>query len=340
MKFNFWRSLLIGIVVLVLIALAVVLFYPNVKPFADTKYFYVRHGYTMADVDRELVKQRIIKRRSLYNAAKKIMGFDEEDVHPGRYEINRGTSNFSLIHRISNQNETPVFIDLDGVKTPVQFADVFYQNMQSREDDVFQYFFAAQTLEKWDCDSMSLLSAFFRENYYTEWSRDFRQVVNAMHDRYIKFWDPTRKSKLQKIGLSQKEMMVLSSIVQAEILHDEEAGEVAQVYLNRLRKGVKLQADPTVIYASGQFDTKRVSEDLLKVKSPFNTYQNKGLPPGPIRTVRQDIVDAILDSKPHDYIFFCADPKNIGYHKFAVTYEQHKINAAEYHAYLDEKGIH
>ncbi len=340
MKYNFWKGLLIGVLILILVALAVILFFPNTKPFEETKYFYVRNGYTMADVDRELVKQRIIKRRSLYNTAKSIMGFDEDDIHPGRYLIKSSTSNYSIIHRISNQMETPVHIDLKPVKTPPQFVEIFYENMQSRPMEVQRYVFDRSNLDRWKCDSVSLLAAFFREDYFTEWSKDFRLVIDAMHERYLDFWDTKRKDKLAKLGLSESEIMALAAIVQAEIIHDEEAGTVAQVYINRLHKGMKLQADPTVIYATGEFDTKRVTENDLKVNSPFNTYMYKGLPPAPIRTVRKEIVDDILDSKPNDYLFFCASPKKKGYHNFAVTWEEHKKNAEAYHAYLDEKGIH
>ncbi len=342
MKLNRSTQLLSGLGVLMLLVLMYILFFPNVKKFQDQKYFYVRTGYTLADVDRELIKQRIIKRPKLYRMSKVLMSFDSDDeVHPGRYRIGARTSNWSIISRIKNNREDKVEFDMSQVRTPVHFVELFYQNVESTQDELYRYFFSPQLYSRFDCDSMSLLAVFFHEKFEAKWSDDFRALLDSMHGDYQRFWaDDTRTKLRQKMGLTAQEVMILTSIVQGEIRHDEEAKTVASVYLNRLRKGMKLQADPTVVYATGNFKTNRVRYRDTRVPSPFNTYIHKGLPPGPIQMVRQEIVDSVLRAHHTDYIFFCADPNNLGYHRFAETYAEHQKNAEDYQAYLDENNIH
>ncbi len=336
------RGIIAGLLVLLLLFFLGVLFFPNVKKFRDQKFFYVRTGYTMADVDRELIKQRIIKRPSVYKLAKKIMFFTtDDDIHPGRYKINDNTSNFSIIHRIRNNKEDPVLFDLGEVRTPPQLVQMFYHNTESSKSELDRFFYGDDELQKLGVDSMSLLSTFFRDKFEAKWTDDYRHILEQMHRDYRKYWDQESRIRLRnKLGLSEKEIMVLCSIVQGEIRYDTEAGIVASVYLNRLQKGMKLQADPTVIYAIGDFSKRRVSYEDLRVNSPFNTYKYSGLPPGPIQTVRKEIVDSVLNAPNTEYIFFCADPDRLGYHSFAVTYDEHLKNAEKYQKYLDEKNIH
>ncbi len=340
MRLNNAVKIFIFIALGVLVVLGTYLFYPNVKKFQDTKYFYVRNGYTLADVDRELITQHIIKRPSLYRGAKRIMGFGEEDVHVGRYKIPKRCSNFSILNRIRRHKETPVKYEMSKLRPPPQIVNLFYQNTQSTERELQKYFYDPERLASMGCDSMSLLATFFREEFEELWSKDFRKIEAELHHKYKEYWsDEKRQAQLDRLDLTQREAMTLASIVQGEILHDQEAGTVAQVYLNRLHKGMKLQADPTVIYAMGDFEIRRVKKSYLRINSPFNTYRFAGLPPGPIFTVRREIVDSVLYSKPNDYIFFCADPDKLGYHRFTQSYERHLKNAADYQAYLDQKNI-
>ncbi len=340
MRLNPRFKILLALIVMVLIVLGIFLFYPNVKKFQETKYFYVRTGYTLADIDRELLKQHIIKRPSLYNGAKKIMGFGEEDVHVGRYLIHNGCSNYSLLNRIKKHKETPVKYQLKTLRTPPELIDLFYQNTESSMSELKEFFYDKERLSSMGSDSMSLFATFFREEFEALWSQDYRKIAEEMHERYLNYWsEGNRLSQLEKINLSKKEAMTLASIVQGEIRHDEEAGTVAQVYLNRIRKGMRLQADPTVVYAVGDFTKNRVLLSDLKVNSPFNTYKYAGLPPGPICTVRPQIVDSVLYSLPNEYIFFCADPERIGYHKFTESYAKHLENAKAYQDYLDKNNI-
>ncbi len=340
MKLNTGLKFLLFLLAIFVLVICTFLFYPNVKNFQDTKYFYVRTGWTLADMDRELLSQHIIKRPTLYRGAKKILGFKEEDVHVGRYKIPKGCSSYSILHRISKQKEDPVKYEMKNLRTPPQIVAMFYQNTESAEWELKDFFYDKSRLAKMGCDSMSLLATFFRENFEAKWSDSYRDIANKMHQNYLTFWtENNRKSIIEKLGLSEREVMTLASIVQGEIRHDEEAGTVAQVYLNRLRKGMKLQADPTVVYAVGDFQKNRVKYSDLKVNSPFNTYKYAGLPPGPIFTVRREIVDSVLFSNGNGYIFFCADPDRLGYHRFTGDYNEHLKNAKDYQNYLDENNI-
>ena len=161
-----------------------------------------------------------------------------------------------------------------------------------------------------------------------------------MAKEYKNFWNTDRKAKANKLNLSQSEISTLSSIVQMETVKNDEKPIVAGVYINRLKKGMRLQADPTVIYAVGDFSIKRVLKKHLSYDSPYNTYLHKGLPPGPITVPEISSIDAVLNYKHHKYIFFCAKEDFSGYHNFAVTLSQHNRNARKFQNALNRRKIY
>ena len=186
---------------------------------------------------------------------------------------------------------------------------------------------------------------FIPNSYEIYWNSDAEKFFLRMHDEYIKFWNADRKAKAAAINLSPIEVSILASIVQKETAKVDERPAVAGVYLNRLNRGIKLEADPTVIYAvkknADDFDIeiKRVLHKDLPTISPYNTYVNFGLPPGPIAMPDVTALDAILNPEKHNYLFFCASVTNFGYHEFAVTNAQHEENSRKYHAWIINQGI-
>ena len=165
------------------------------------------------------------------------------------------------------------------------------------------------------------------------------EVIEAMNQNYKKFWNYNRIDSAESLHLLPREVVVLASIVDAETNMAGEKGTIGRLYINRLEKNMKLQSDPTVIYATGDFGITRVGGDMLRNPSPYNTYMHEGLPPGPIRVTSTATIDAILTSRPNNYLYMCADESLNGSHNFAVTFEEHKENVKRYTRELDRKGI-
>ena len=161
-----------------------------------------------------------------------------------------------------------------------------------------------------------------------------------MENEYNNFWNDARKAKAKKINLSEIEVGILASIVQAETNHLDEASNIAGVYINRLNKKMYLAADPTLVYAHNDFSIKRVLNIHKKINSPYNTYRNKGLPPGPINMPEKTFIDAVLNYNNHNYYFFCAKDDFSGYHVFATNLKEHNRNAKKFHRALNKRKIY
>jgi UPF0755 protein len=202
-----------------------------------------------------------------------------------------------------------------------------------------------RNIGKFGFNNLNALSMYIPNTYEMYWNTSPEEFVNKMHKEYLKFWNKERLAKANKIGLSPTEVSTLASIVQKETSKVDERPKVAGVYINRLKKGIPLQADPTVIYAiklqSNNFNTpiKRVLYKDLEIDSPYNTYKNKGLPPGPIFMPDISSIDAVLNYEKHDFYYFAADVTNFGYHKFAKNLAQHNRNAKEYQRWISSQGV-
>lgn len=164
-------------------------------------------------------------------------------------------------------------------------------------------------------------------------------MIHTLAGYRSKFWNEERKAKAKALGLSPEEVHTIASIVEEETNKRDEQPKVARLYINRLEKGMELQSDPTLKFASGNFAARRITGPLLKTESPYNTYRNKGLPPGPIRIAEAATLDAVLSAPKHNYLYMCAKADFSGYHEFATDYARHRINAARYHRALDARGI-
>ena len=180
---------------------------------------------------------------------------------------------------------------------------------------------------------------FIPETYEFFWSSSPKEFTNRMAREYEKFWEK-RDKKLGKLEMTREEVSTLASIVDEETLHNDENKKVAGLYVNRLETGMALQADPTLKYALGDFSRKRILNVDKKIDSPYNTYKNKGLPPGPITIPSVSAIDGVLDFENHNFIFMCAKSDFSGYHSFARSLKQHNRNASEYQKALNKRGIY
>lgn len=264
-----------------------------------------------------------------------------DNVKPGRYEIKTNTNNFSLIRTLKNGRQTPLRITFNNLRTKQDFVQKVGAKMNFNTQHL------ADTLNNSDYllaqfgfNDTTIVAMFIPNTYEVYWTFTVNDFLQFFHKEYKKFWNNNRLEAAQKLNLTTVDVTILASIVEAETKKDEEKPRIAGVYLNRLRAGQRLQADPTVIFATGDFFAKRVNEYHTFFPSPYNTYRKKGLPPGPINFPSIASIDAVLNAEQHDYFFFCASPDLSGYHLFSKTFEEHKNVARNYWKKLNEENIH
>ena len=265
-------------------------------------------------------------------------------VRPGHFLLEVGMGNQLLINTLRSKN-TPVNVIFNNQQTVEHLAGRIAEQLEVDSLSLIQEFYSKSFLELVELNQQELLSFFIPNSYEMYWNVSAKEFCDRMVDEHIRFWNTNRELKRKLKKLSRAEVVNLAAIVNEESKNPDERPLVAGVYLNRLRKGMKLQADPTVVYAmkrkANNFDLKvrRVLYKDLKINSPYNTYKYKGLPPGPICIPSINSIDAVLNASDHDYIFMCAKEDFSGYHNFATNYRQHLVNARKYQRMLNKKKI-
>ncbi len=266
-----------------------------------------------------------------------------ENVKAGKIVFTKGMSSSDLITAL--RNPVPVKISFNNQETLQDAMSRIAQQLEPDSLALLQAFTDKTFLEENGLNEDNVLSIIIPNTYEFYWNTTATKVRERMIDEYRKFWTPERKAKAEKLGLTPLQVSALASIVHKETVKSDERPRVAGVYLNRLNKGMKLQADPTVIYAKKKEDhdfgqiIKRVLMAYTTIDSPYNTYRYNGLPPGPIAMPDITAIDAVLNPEKHNYLYFCASVTHFGYHEFAVTEAQHNLNSAKYHKWLDENDI-
>lgn len=263
----------------------------------------------------------------------------ERTFKPGHYVLRPGMSVIEVARMLKLGTQTPVRVTINNVRIPAQLAQKLARQIDADSAAVMQALTSKALAAEVGFDSVTLFSMFVPDSYEFYWTVTPEEFVKRMKREYDRFWTPERDAKRKRSGLSRLEVMTLASIVYEETRKTDEMPRIAGVYVNRLRKGIPLQADPTVKYAMQDFGLRRILYKHLKYPSPYNTYINKGLPPSPICMPGKNAIDAVLDFERHDYIFFCARPTFDGYHNFARTLSEHNANARAYSAELNRRKI-
>lgn len=267
-----------------------------------------------------------------------LRGTDLRQRH-GAYLIEAGWSPLMAMRRLTGGPQHPLTVTINGFRLRKSLEDKVAAKFDFTTDSLASVLENASVLEKYGLVPEQSMSLFFNDSYDFFWSASPEYIVKKVGEHYLDVWNDSRRQKAATLGLSPDEVMVLASIVDEETNAMEEKGTIGRLYINRLKKGMPLQADPTVRYAGGDFSVKRITSKMTKIDHPYNTYRNRGLPPGPIRTTSVETVDAILDSTPNDYIYMCAKEDFSGRHNFAKTYTEHEANARRYKRELDRRGI-
>lgn len=257
----------------------------------------------------------------------------------GAYEINKGASPISVMRRLTRGGQTPVRLTVNHFRNLRNLAEGISHKVDFSADDFMKAATDSATLAKYGLTPEQALSLFVENTYEVYWNNTPEEVIKKFGDFYNVLWGPVNKEKAALLNMTPAEVMTVASIVDEETNRHREKGHVGQLYINRLHQGMKLQADPTVKYALGNFSIRRITKEMLQTPSPYNTYQIQGLPPGPIRTTSQKTVEAILNAPETQDLYMCAKEDFSGYHNFATNYDEHVKNALRYQHALDQRGI-
>ncbi len=318
------------------------MFSPNTAFDTDTVSVYISRGSNYQDVRKQLepLLEDIEAFDALANQKKYV-----NNVKSGRYIIEKGMTNNDIINSI-RRNNTPIKVTFNNQETIEKLAGRIAVQIDADSLALLKAMTDKTFLKENGFKEETALGMYLPNSYELFWNSSAEAFRNRMLKEYKAFWTDSRKAKAKKLNLTESEIIALSSIVYEESKQAKEQPRIAGVYLNRIRIGMPLQADPTIRFAAYKLPKysntiiKRVLNVHKEIDSPYNTYVNLGLPPGLIAMPDISAIDAVLNHEKHKYLYFVADAKRLGYHKFAKTLAQHNANARVYHNYLSSQGIY
>lgn len=300
----------------------------------DKKFIFIKTNSTYQQVKDSLQKDGYINSFFTFD---KIAGYADypKNVKPGKYRITKGMSLYSLVKMLRSGRQEPVNLVITKLRTKEDLAKKIGGNFEVDSLEVIGFLNNKEALLPFDVDTLTVMTDVIPNTYTYTWTTPVKDIFKKLYNEEQKFWNAERLAKAQRLQLSPKEVYTLASIVEEETNKQDDKGKIASVYINRMRKGMRLAADPTVKYAMRDFGLKRIYHKHLAFVSPYNTYLNAGLPPGPICTPSIKTIDGVLDAPDTDYIFFVARADFSGYSDFASTYQQHLVYAKAYQEALD-----
>ncbi len=301
-------------------------------------HLYIPSGSSYEEVRQLLEKEEILVSSRTFDWLAQRKNYPSR-VQPGRYRIHQGMGNNDLINLLRSGEQEPVRLTFTNIHTKGQLAGTIASQLEADSMSVIRMLNDEEILQETGFTRATIKLLFIPNTYEVYWTTSPRSLLNRMQREYDAFWNETRREKAAQIGLSPEETGVLASIVQRETSKRDEMPKIAGVYINRLNRGMLLQADPTVVYAYGDFSIGRVLNRHLEIDSPYNTYRYAGLPPGPITLPEPAVLDAVLNHEEHNYLYFSAREDFSGYHNFAETYAEHLANARRYRQALNERRI-
>jgi len=339
------KKILFLVLTLLLLAAAVVayifyqkIFSPNVKLKDHKTFFYIRTGSDFNQVATELTDQHILINTESFKWLAERMNYTER-VIPGRYEITDNMNNRQLLQLLRSGKQVPIKITFNNIRTKSDLASRISHQIEADSLKIINMLDDSTLLKSDSLNSENVLCLFIPNTYEMYWNTSATDFFKRMKREYDNFWNTSRRQKAEQQGLTPVQVSILASIVQSETKQNAEKPRVAGVYLNRLRQNWKLEADPTLVFALGDFSIKRVLNEYKTIDSPYNTYKYFGLPPGPICLPDISSIDAVLNAESHQFMYFCAREDMSGFHSFAKDYNTHLLNARRYQAELNRRNI-
>jgi UPF0755 protein len=342
----FWLKIIISIMVILVISAGIAgwrlyhaIYQPNVfLGQRKTTHILIPTGSNFQDVKAVLYANGMIVNTNTFEWLAEKKNY-RNNIKPGRYLIHESMGNNDLINLLRSGQQDPVMVTFNNIRQKEQLAGNLARQIEADSVSIIQLLNDRDFLQKYDLRPETAKLLFIPNTYEFFWNTSAEQLMERMHREYKAFWNEQRIQKAKNINLSPNEVGTLASIVQQETSRPDEYARVAGVYVNRLHKNMRLQADPTVIFAAGDFTIRRVLNKHLEINSPYNTYMYAGLPPGPIAIPEPRVIDGVLNYEKHEYLFFCAKDDFSGYHAFARTYSQHIANARRYQNALNQRKI-
>ncbi|MEO8860045.1 MAG: endolytic transglycosylase MltG [Ginsengibacter sp.] len=299
-----------------------------------TNFFYIHSGSTYQQLKDSLKKNKIISNDFWFDKVATYSHFDK-NVKAGKYKIKDGMSVLNLVKMFKSGRQSPVNLVITKLRTKEDLAKKIGENFETDSLSVINFLNNNDSIHQFNVDTNNVMTMVIPNTYTYTWNTSIEKVLNKLYTVQQKFWNDERNKKAERLQLTPKEVYILSSIVEEETNRQADKGKIASVYINRLRKGMKLAADPTIKFAMNDFGLKRIYYKYLSYPSPYNTYIHAGLPPGPINTPSIKTIDAVLDAPETNYLFFVARSDFSGYSDFAATYKEHTIYAKAYQQALD-----
>ncbi|MBC8111012.1 MAG: endolytic transglycosylase MltG [Verrucomicrobia bacterium] len=342
------KPLLSGILITVSMLFATFSFYayqifftPNVQVEKNELYLLIPTGATYQTVVDSLKKNKVVDDVLSFSFLAKVMGYQQK-VLPGRYLVRKDMTNSALLNLLRSGRQTPVKLVFGSVRLKEQIAGKVCRQIETDSAVFNKLLNSPETYKKYGFNEETIAAMFIPNTYEVYWNISAEELLDRFNKEYQDFWNEERRRKAEKIGFTPVQVSVLASIVGSETNKADEKPRIAGVYINRMNSpetAYKLQADPTVIFALRDFSIKRVTKTHLQVDSPYNTYKNRGLPPGPINTPSITSIDAVLNYEKNDYLFFVVKADFSGYHTFTNDYNEHLKNARLYWEALNLRNI-
>jgi UPF0755 protein len=306
-----------------------VVYTPNILVDQDDRLLLVKEGDTFKDVQQEIHEGNFANDLISFSFLAKLMNYDEQ-IKPGRYLLKRNMSNLRAIQLLKSGAQEPVRITFNNVRLIRELAEKITRNLGMKPEEFEAALDQFARTNSYGLNKDNIMVMFIPNTYQVYYNILPEALVKRMYQEYDNFWTDERAAKAKKIGLTRVEVSVLASIVQAESVREDEAPTIAGLYMNRLKQGIPLQADPTLVFAVGDFTLKRILNVHKEIDSPYNTYKYAGLPPGPINMPEINSLEAVLNFQPSDYLYMCAKEDFSGRHNFTSDYKEHMNNAIRY----------
>lgn len=336
---------IIGIATILLLTMVAISFYivyqaimaPTVQS-QQTVYIQIHPNDDVYTVEEKLTSVAKFKTTKGFSPLMKYYKYDSH-IKPGNYAIRPNDSMRDICLRLLSGNQTPVKIVIPSVRTIDRLAGAVARQLMTDSISIIQLLTDKNLVDSLGYTPETFPSLFIPNTYEVYWTMTPQQFITRMKKEHDRYWNNTRLSKAKALGLTPQEVATLASIVDEETNKNDEKPLVAGLYLNRLKRGMLLQADPTVKYAHGKFELRRILHAHLTIDSPYNTYKYAGLPPGPIRIPSTTALESVLNPAQHNFLYMCAKEDFSGYHNFATTLSQHNANAKRYQQELNRRKV-
>ena len=296
-------------------------------------------GSSYEDVLEILYNNNVVKDHWGFETVAKFKDYGKK-INSGNYVFTQNMNNRQIVNMLKFGWQTPVKLVVYNIRTKEEFAGLVGRTLEIDSTKMLAQLNDPAFAKEYGLDTNKILSRFIVDNYEFYWNVSMEKFLEKMKGAYESYWNESRRAKADALNMSIADVTTLASITEKEVIFDKELPTVAGVYLNRIKIGMPLQADPTLVFGTRDFDAKRVTNVHKDFDSPYNTYKYAGLPPGQICMPRKKSIDAVLNHDEHQYVYFCANPDMSGYSIFSKTYEEQMRVAAQYRKKMDKMNIH